>query len=255
VDGLNEILANIGGSTGAVWILAVGLCFKIAGFAVRDEMLLRILVVCGFICDACYYFFRTDPILPSVLANISLMAINLALITAIVTERTTWRMSETDREIFNHFPTLNPGQFRRLRKMIRSEPGAPGAVLTREGQPVGDLMLVLADRIEITKDGQSFPIAGPAFVGEVAFLTGQPSSADVTLPDGGTVLRVDSADLRRRMARSPALNNAMVALFGTELARKVADSVPMPRAAKNSPLDPGVPEAVARAESGLPPAT
>ena len=33
------------------------------------------------------------------------------------------------------------------------------------------------------------------------------------------------------MDRSPPLSNAMVALFGQELARKVADSVPMQRAA------------------------
>ena len=96
-------------------------------------------------------------------------------------------------------------------------------------------MLVFSDRILIGKGGTAFPIAGPAFVGEVAFLTGNPSSADVTLPDGGTVVRLQLGPLRRQMARKPALSNAMVALFGRELARKVADSVPMERAAHARP--------------------
>lgn len=228
---MTDLIANLSTGSGSITILLVGLVFKLTGFAVRDELLLRVLVVCGFICDAAYYMLRADPIIPSFLSNIALLSINVVLIAAIASERTTWRMSTQDRDTFQHFRTLSPGQFRRLKKMITARAADAGTVLTREGEPVGSLMLVFAETIIITKRGESFPIAGPAFVGEVAFLTGNPSSADVTLPEGGTVLRVDSAALRKRMARSPAFNNAMVALFGTELARKVADSVPMARAA------------------------
>ncbi|MEX3015868.1 hypothetical protein [Gymnodinialimonas hymeniacidonis] len=220
---------TVGG--GSLWILAIGLVFKLTGFAVRDELLLRLLVVCGFICDAGYYFFRPDPIVPSVLSNIALLSVNVVLIAAILLERTTWRMTPDDREVFVLFPTLTPGQFRRLRKMMQTEQVGPGSVLTQEGKGVDELMLVFTSEITIEKGGQSFPIAGPAFVGEIAFLTGEVSSATVTLPHGGTVLRVESAALKKRMARSPAFNNAMVALFGHELARKVAYSAPMGRAA------------------------
>ncbi|WP_341861032.1 cyclic nucleotide-binding domain-containing protein [Gymnodinialimonas sp. 57CJ19] len=222
-----DLIAQLNMGTGSIAILLVGLVFKLAGFAVRDEMWLRVLVVCGFICDAAYYFFRADPILPSVFSNIALLSINVVLIVAIVSERTTWRMSADDRQTFSHFSTLTPGQFRRLRKMVKAELADAGTVLTQEGAPVDDLMLVFAPTITITKGGESFPIRGPAFVGEIAFLTGNVSSADVTLPDGGTVLRVDSTVLRKHMAHSPAFKNAMTALFGAELARKVAESVPI----------------------------
>lgn len=226
-----DMISQVSMSNGSIAILLVGLVFKLTGFAVRDELLLRVLVVCGFICDAAYYFFRADPILPSVLSNIALLGVNVILIAAIASERTTWRMTEDDKRTFAHFPTLSPGQFRRLKRMLQSKSEAPGTVLTREGVAVTDLMLVFADTILITKRGEAFPIAGPAFVGEVAFLTGNPSSADVCLPEGGTVMRIDSTALRHRMTRSPGFNNAMVALFGAELARKVAESVPMEQAA------------------------
>jgi CRP-like cAMP-binding protein len=114
---------------------------------------------------------------------------------------------------------------------MRRETVDPGTPLTLEGKPVDDLMLVYSERIEIEKSGASFPIAGPAFVGEIALLTGNPSSASVHLPEGGTVVRIPLDLLKARMARSPSLSNAMVALFGQELARKLADSVPMDRAA------------------------
>ena len=224
---------------GAVWILAFGLVLKILGFAVRDEILLRVLVAAGLVCAACYYLFRPEPILPSVAANVALVSINVVLILLIILERTTWSMSSEDKRIYAHFPTLSPGHFRRLRKMIRAESADAGAFLTREGEPVNELMLVFSEQITIAKGGRRFPIAGPAFVGEVAFLTGNPSSADVILDHGGTIISMDAAALRKRMQASPPLNNAMIALFGVELARKVADSVPMERAAERSAMDGG----------------
>ncbi|MCU4653316.1 cyclic nucleotide-binding domain-containing protein [Roseibacterium sp. SDUM158016] len=212
-------------------ILMLGLLLKFIGFTVRDELWLRILVMAGLGCDALFYALRPEPVIQSVFANVLLFSVNLSLVLLIVTERTTWRMSEPDRELFAHFPTLTPGQFRRLKRIMRRETVEAGTPLALEGAPVEDLMLVFSDRIEIDKQGAVFPIAGPAFVGEIALLTGNPSSAGVTLPEGGTVVRLPIEALKARMARAPSLSNAMVALFGRELARKVADSVPMERAA------------------------
>jgi hypothetical protein len=217
-------------------ILVAGLAFKFAGFAVRDELWLRILVMTGLCCDALFYAVRPEPVVQSVFANLLLFAVNLAFVALILKERTTWGMSAEDRALYAHFRTLTPGQFRRLARMMRRETVTEGTPLALEGKPVDDLMLVFSDRIEIAKQGAAFPIAGPAFVGEIAFLTGNPSSARVTLPEGGTVVRLPMGPLKARMARSPALSNAMVALFGQELARKVADSVPMDRAAMPRPV-------------------
>jgi CRP-like cAMP-binding protein len=227
-------------------LLLVGFLFKIFGFVVRDELLLRVLVATGITCDAAFYALRTEPILQSVAANLGLVLINVTLIVIILIERTTWRMSREDAELFSHFPTLTPGQFRRLRPMMTRRSLDAGAELAWEGRPVEALLLVFSDRIMITKGDEGFPISGPAFVGEIAFLTGNPSSAAVSLPDGGTVVGLPIAELKRRMARNPALGNAMVALFGRELARKVADSVPMERAAHGRHLS----DAAAQAGSG-----
>jgi CRP-like cAMP-binding protein len=216
-------------------ILFLGLVFKFAGFAVRDELWLQGPGDDGPGCDAIFYAVRAEPVPQSVAANLLLVSVNLGLVLLILTERTTWRMSPDDRTLYQSFPTLTPGQFRRLKRIMRRETVAPGTPLTLEGKPVDDLMLVYSERIEIEKAGASFPIAGPAFVGEIALLTGNVSSASVRLPEGGTVVRMPLDELKARMARAPSLSNAMVALFGQELARKVADSVPMDRAAMARP--------------------
>ncbi len=219
-------------------ILFLGLLFKFVGFAVRDELWLRALVMAGLACDAIFYGFRPEPVLQSVFTNGLLILVNVTLIILIVSERTTWRMSSSDREIYTHFSTMTPGQFRRLRNMMRQYSVPAGGRLLEEGRPVEDLLLIFSSRIEIEKNGMTFPIAGPTFAGEIALMTGNASSAGVTLPDGGTVLRFPIQRLRSRMSRSPALSNAIIALFGLELARKVADSVPMDRASNRTLREP-----------------
>lgn len=211
-------------------ILMLGLVFKFIGFAIRDELWLRGLVMAGLACDALFYAFRPEPVVQSVLTNGLLIAVNTVLVVAIILERTTWRLSDADKELFSHFPTMTPGQFRRIRKLMTTATLEPNSRLLDEDQTVDDLVLVLSKQIAIEKEGTVFPIAGPTFIGEVALLTGNRSSAGVILPDGGTTISIPIPRLRRSMSRSPALSNAIVALFGQELARKVADSVPMDRA-------------------------
>lgn len=220
-------------------LLFLGLFLKVVGFAVRDELWLRTLVMTGLGCDAAFYAFRSEPIVQAVLTNGLLISVNFVLVVMIVKERTTWGMSVEDRALYAHFETLTPGQFRRIARLMRRDTVEGSATLAQEGQPVADLMLVFADTIEIEKQGDRFPISGPAFIGEIALLTGSPSSAGVHLPRGGTVMRLPIGPLQQRMVRSPALSNAMVALFGRELARKVAYSVPMPQAAQPRRPDTG----------------
>ncbi len=213
-------------------VLMLGLVFKFVGFAIRDELWLRALVMSGLACDAIFYGFRPEPVIQSVFTNGLLIVINVVLIIMILMERTTWRMSDLDKDLFAHFPTLTPGQFRRLRRLMKIETVEPASRLIEEQQTARDLFLILSDQIEIEKGGETFPIAGPTFAGEVALLTGNQSSAGIVLPEGGTVVSIPILRLRRRMSRSAALSNAIVALFGQELARKVADSVPMGRASR-----------------------
>jgi hypothetical protein len=219
--------------TDPIWItgiLMLGLVFKFVGFAVRDEVWLRALVMAGLGCDALFYAIRSEPVLQSVMTNLLLISINTLLLCLIFIERTTWGLSQEDRAIYRHFPTLTPGQFRKLRKTMRRETVASGTRLLEEGRPVDDLILILGDRLQIEKAGQVYAATGPTFVGEIALLTGNLSSAGVILPDGGEIVRVPLAGLKARMARSPALSNAVVALFSAELALKVTEGAPRPDA-------------------------
>lgn len=208
-------------------LIYFGLILKCAGFFLRDEMLLRLLVAGGMAADMAFYALQTPPILPSVLANVILVAINIALIVVIVFERTQIGMKPDDRALFRHFKTLSPGQFRRILRDATQSKLESERVLVSEGRGVDTLYFVEAHQYDIVKQGVRYPAKGPAFVGEVAFLTNQPSSADVSVPAGASIVGFDIGRLRQMMRKSASLENGMVALFGDDLARKVAKSVPM----------------------------
>lgn len=208
-------------------LLFCGLALKCTGFVLRDELLLRVLVACGIGLDIAFYALQPVPIPQSIIANSVLVSVNVVLILIILFERTTWRMSDEDRSLFAHFPTLTPGQFRRvLRTAEGSVVGRP-TELIGEGAQVDRLYLVFAEAYEIEKRGEVYTARGPAFAGEIAFLTGAASSAAVRVPGGTRVVSFDADALHRLMTRKAAIHNGMVALFGRDLAAKVAASVPM----------------------------
>lgn len=207
--------------------LVTGLVLKSAGFMLRDELVLRIFVATGICMDIAFYSLQPVPILQSVASNSVLVTVNVVLIVTIFLERSTLRMSQEDRGLFTHFPTLSPGQFRRVLKTATRYKVSKPTELLGEGQDVEQLYLIFADQYEVTKQGQTYVARGPAFVGEIAFLTGGRSSASVTVPEGTRVVAFDSAALKKVMARKAAIHNGMVALFGEDMAAKVAASVPI----------------------------
>lgn len=211
-------------------LVYLGLALKIAGFAVRDELALRLLVASGMAADIAYFVLRPDPVWSSALANGVIVAINVVLIGYILFERTTFRMGAREIALYRAFPTLTPGHFRKLYAVARWHETTEPSRILEEDQVVDRLFYVFAERFTVAKGGAEFTAQGPAFVGEIALLTGNRSSAGVTLPAGTRYVAIPFVDIRRQMARSRSLHNSMVALFARDLAQKVALSAPtLPR--------------------------
>ncbi len=208
-------------------LIVIGLVFKAMGFLIRDELRLRLFVVSGMSCDMIYYGFKADPVWNSVMTSGFLTVINLGLIAMIVFERTTFQMSPEKKELFAFFPTLRVGQFRRiLRYSTWHYTEEPVQIIT-EGKSLDALYFIDGPRFDVIKQGKTYPALGPAFSGELVFLNSGLSSATVVIPAQTRYIEIDAKRLHRAMKRSPALNNGMIALFGRDLARKVANSVPI----------------------------
>ncbi|MFD1343619.1 hypothetical protein [Litorisediminicola beolgyonensis] len=215
-------------ATLAEYGLYVGFALKILGFLARDELKLRGLIVIGFSLDVLFYATRMPPVTQSVWLISAQGVINIALIVLIVLERSTLGMSAQDKRLFAAFRTLNPGQFRRLMKLAERRQSRPDEALLTEGQPVTHLFWTEAPKIAIAKGDTVYSASGPVFLGEIGLLLERPASATVSLDEGTEIVTWPVNRLRAVMARRPAFSNALVARFSSELAEKLAVSVPMP---------------------------
>lgn len=214
-----------------LWISGLiygALSFGVMGFLARDELLLRLLMLAASALYLVYYYnVASVPLWDAILANSILAAVNIAVILVVVLERTTFYMSKETEALFRQFPMLTPGQFRKLLKAAREVEAVGPLSLTHAGAPVERLWYVHEGALRIGKGGRETRVETTMFVGELAFLTGAPASASVSVEPGARVLEWEAAGLRRLLRKSAKLNVALQAQFNADLVRKVTRSAPL----------------------------
>lgn len=216
------------GSGPAAALVYLAFAFKLLGFIARDELNWRGLMLTASLLYLAYYYLVAErPLWDAIVTNGLLAAVNLGMIGIVLAERSTWFLSPEHRRIHVHFDRFAPGQFRRLLRLASVQQVTAETNLTTEGEPVAHLHFVHEGRTIIRKGGQTVTLTRAGFVGELAFLTGAPATATVTLAPGARVLTWKTSDLKRLMARRPALANALMAQINMDLAIKVATSRPM----------------------------
>ena len=220
------MLLSLGLSIGVLVYLAF--IFDMLGFMARDELWLRLLMLTASAFYLVYYFFVTDtPLWDALITNGVLAGINLVMIVIVVLERTTITMSEEHAQLYRSFSMLTPGQFRRLiRAAEEAEATAPRS-LTENGAPLDRLYYVSRGPVVVDKYGHKTRIADQTFVGEIAYLTGGPATADVTVEPGAKYLVWPVEKLHELSRKHPALQVALAAQLNVDLAHKVAHSAPV----------------------------
>lgn len=132
-----------------------GLFSKASGYIVRDELLLRSLVVLGTFCNVTFYAWQSPPLWESFTANAILIAINVFQIGAVVLERTIFSMSNRERHLLGSFETLAPEQFRTLMRSGAKWIEVPVETENvREGHTPNRLYFLEAERSKIMKARQ-----------------------------------------------------------------------------------------------------
>ncbi|MFL4472179.1 cyclic nucleotide-binding domain-containing protein [Tateyamaria armeniaca] len=210
-------------------LIFLGLFFRSAGFMVRDELLLRVLMIIGTFCDIAFYILQSPSIWGSVMTNTVLVVINLSLILIITLERSNLFMSNKDRRVFEQFKTLSPGQFRWVNRCARWRIANEQSILLHEGAHSDRLFFINAPHYTVEKQGKVYTAKGPAFVGEIMLLQGGVASATVRVPKGAIYAEWCTSKLCEAMRKNRSLGNALVARFGHDLADKVRYSVPLPQ--------------------------
>jgi len=121
----------------------------------------------------------------------------------------------TPAELVSHFPLfagLSPDEREVLLLHFETRRGQPGDRVIRAGEKADAVYFISSGEVEVVPRGQQGKIKlGPgAFFGEMALLTGEPRSADVTALDFSKFLTLSRRDFHRFLRKHPSLREQIV---------------------------------------------
>lgn len=221
---------SIGSSLSALWsadtLVDAAALLQVAGFLIRDQLILRLFVFSGTVLYALYYYFAPDvPLWQALGWSVVLGSANLSMILRIAIERTTFSMSAQDRHLYQTFRSLSPGEFRRLLRVCTWVRVSDPMVLTRIEQQNDRLFCLLEGEADVRKGTAHFTLGPGSFVGEVSFLLGTPATATVTARAGALIAIWRHDDLMRIERRHPAIRIGLREILNVDLAAKVKEGM------------------------------
>src|SRR6478752_1727417 len=168
-----------------VVLVNIAALIGVAGVAFKDQIALRATLILSTVLYITYFFVVPQaPLWNSIFWSLINLGVNAVVMVRLIFDRTHFRMSDDELRLFASFRSLSPGEFRALNSLATWRTAGTRTLLTREGAPLDKLYYVIDGAIGIAKSGRTFPIAAGAFIGEIAFLRGQPATATVTLEAG-----------------------------------------------------------------------
>lgn len=211
----------------AAILVHLALVFYVLGLLVRNELLLRSLLLIGTGFYIAYYYYIADtPLWEAIYTSSAIAIANIFMMVVIIREKSTLGMSPEMLKLYESFPTLHPGQFRQVMRKADWVTAKDDTVICQEGKRPDHLYLVSSGQMLLSRRDREVPIDAGNFIGEISFLIGGPASATVIAPKGSEYVRWERENLTRIMDKSPRLSNALAAMFNKDIARKLSVSWP-----------------------------
>ena len=203
-------------------VLAAGVTFCI-GYAIINQVILRLLILAGTGLYIWYYAIVTDvPQWAAIWTSVAMGLANMFGLFSLWLRNSPLSIPRNHRDIYTHFSILPPGDFRKVMAVAQRKKLPADTVLTKNNARVKTVYYVISGGVAVEKFGERFYLPDGIFLGEVGYLTGNRASATAFLTEDSDVLEWDVADLKRNSERDVRFKLAMDALISIDLAEKVA---------------------------------
>jgi hypothetical protein len=204
-------------------LVHLGAVLYLICFLFRDQIMLRCFAIAGDFAYVTYYFNVTDqPLWGAIFWNIPNIGINLAMIALILRDRGTASYTENEMKLFGSLPPIAPTDFRKLLRSGKWNVAEADVVLAREGEPLDHLHYVLEGGVEVEKGGRNIPVEPGLFIGEIAFLTNRPATANVKVAAKSLYFSWPREALQKAREKDQGLAGAIGSMLNADLAGKLA---------------------------------
>src|SRR5437763_972072 len=131
---------------------------------------------------------------------------------------------ELDDTLFKDFAAFDCMKLMRIGNWREAK---PGQVLTVEGEPLDEVMLIYDGRLGVETNGKEVAqLQDGNFIGEVSFISGGAATATVRAVDPTRYVSWSKKEIEKLLNRNPSMKFAMQAVFSTDLSKKLARRAP-----------------------------
>jgi CRP-like cAMP-binding protein len=212
-------------------LLHISYLLLVLGSLVRTILPLRIMIIVSSVAGLISGYLTGYGSM--VLWEAGFLLVNSIQVAIIVRERNAVHLTSEEKDLHaRKFASLSPVDFHRLVRRGTWISAQPGEALTTQGMPVVRILLIGEGAAQVEIDGTvaAYCTAGD-FVGEMAFVSGNPASATVTTMTETRYLMWRFEELRTLLEKHPEIRSALQTVFSKNLIEKLARDIQDPSAA------------------------
>jgi len=184
---------------------------------------LRVVAVLGSALEIIYFTYTGGDLAVGIGWTVVFIAINVFHLIILTKERLSLRLPEADAPLLREsLAGLSDFQIAKLLRAADWKDCGPGDVLTRQDAPVDALYFLCRGRANVEVSGKFITyLEKGTFIGEIAYLTGNPATATVTIDEPSRILAFSKMKMARVVASDEQISGIMYQLLGRDLAMKM----------------------------------
>jgi CRP-like cAMP-binding protein len=184
---------------------------------------LRVTAVISMVLEIVYFMYSGGDLGTAIAWTVLFILINAYQLFWLVRERLSAKLPEKEAPLLREaLAGLDDSQISKLLQAAEWKDFQAGDVLTRQDAPVDALYFLCSGRanVEVNRSMVTFLEKG-SFVGEIAYLTGNPATATVVIDEPARVLKFSKMRMAKVIAADPQINGIIYQLLGRDLAMKM----------------------------------
>ena len=194
-----------------------------SSYAVRDIMWLRILTIIAAFCTFPYFFFQDAPLWSALFWQTMFILINAVQLFFLYMERRPVDLTDDQQRLhLMVFRSLKPREMLKLIGFAEWKVLKKGEKIIEQGTVLDKLYLIFQGSVEVKTDGNiKAHLRDGGFMGEMSYITGNPTSADIVALEDTKYLSWSKSELEHFFQKHPSIKNVIQAILGVDMAEKL----------------------------------
>lgn len=201
----------------------IAYAFLALSYILTNIFWLRVAAVISMFLEIVYFYFSGGNLITGIAWTVLFIAINFFQLALLLRDRMSLRLPEKEGPLLRDaLAGLDDAQISRLLKAADWKDCVAGDVLTRQDAPVDSLYFLCSGRASVAVDGTFVTsLEKGSFIGEIAYLTGNPATATVTIEETSRLLAFSKMRIAKVVSADEQISGIVYQLLGRDLANKM----------------------------------